>query len=227
MLQYIIDAYGQKNKEERFYKTKKNMNIIYKVALYIILLELVNFIICIYSKNVKGCFGVFLSIGITYIIYICVFNKLRRKNWHENIEQYNDSLDGLKAILSEKCINYYSEKRIKVLIKQCKDSINEIKSDKENFKYQMNTFLEKYIVPIFAFSVGIMSKEIGSYDMLYICLLSVVVIVMIRISIKGISYIIEDAEGNKIEERKYVLNKLQDLLIRDFDIEDNGSCDNE
>ena len=41
MLQNIIDAYEQKNKEEGFLKSKKNMNIFYNISLYLIMAELV------------------------------------------------------------------------------------------------------------------------------------------------------------------------------------------
>lgn len=227
MLQYIIDAYEQKNKEEGFYKRKKNMNVIYKIALCLVFLEVIISCVFLFYENLKGFFGGTISIIVTYFIYICVFTRLRRKNWHENIKEYNESLNGLKDILKEKNINYYSKKRILILIKQCENSIDKIKSVKEKSKSEINNFVEKYIIPIIAFSVGILNNEIKSNDMLYICLISIVIIVLLNISIKGISYMIDDAEGNKVEEREYMRDKLQDLLIRDFEVEDKDLYVNE
>ena len=164
---------------------------------------------------------------MTLLVYLFISTRLRRKNWHVNIKQYNRTLDVLKEILCEKDIKYYSKNKIKILIHKCEHSINEIISAKEKSKLEIINFVEKFIIPIVAFTIGLMSDELKNEDMLYICVTGIIIIVLINLSIKGISYILEDIEGNKVEERKYMRDKLQDLLIRDFEVEDKDLYVNE
>lgn len=220
MLQYIIDAYGQKNKEEGFFKELKDMKKVNKIALIVILIEVIVAIVFVFLTKLECFIYSIIVIVVTSLIYIFISTRTRRKNWHENIEQYNKTLDDLKTILCGETIQYYSKSKIKILIHQCEQSINEIITQKEKFKTENNNFIEKFIIPIVAFAVGIMSTELKSEDMLTICLIALIFIILLNFSIKGFSYVLEDIEGNLVEERLYMRDKLQDLLVRDFDVEE-------
>lgn len=219
MLQYIIDAYKEKNKEEGFFKSIKSMKKFHRIFLFLIIGEFVASLVCVILKMLNWCFYSIIAMGVTLLIHIFISTRARRKNWHKNIQEYNKTLDELKDILKERTINYYSENKIKILIYQCEQSINEIISNKEKFKEQINNFIEKFIIPIVAFFLGVSSNVLDSKQILALCIIAIIVIVMLNFCIKGFENIIEDAEGNLVEERRYMRSKLQDLLIRDFDVE--------
>lgn len=135
------------------------------------------------------------------------------------MEEYNLKLNLLKDILDDETVNYYSKNKIKILMSQCDQSINEIVAAKEKSKAENKNFLEKIIIPIVTFAVGSLSNELKSQELLILCVLAIIIIILLNFGIKGFAYVLEDAEGNLVEERQYMRNKLQDLLVRDFETE--------
>lgn len=123
----------------------------------------------------------------------------------------------MKNILSYEKINYYSESKIKLLMRLCQQSINELVQEKEKIRTDNNMFVQRIVLPIIAFGAGVMSKELTGVEMIAICIVALFFVVMINFSAKEISAF-EDIEGGLIEERKYLYEKLRDLLIRDFEV---------
>ena len=127
----------------------------------------------------------------------------------------------MKEILCEKNINYYSKTKIKRLISQCEKSIVSLIAEKEESKKKQSSFIEKYIFPIITYGVGAMNGQFEFEEVMQMCILAIILVAIINFWIQEFRIFVEQMEGNKIEERKYLLGKLEDLLIRDFEVRDS------
>lgn len=81
--------------------------------------------------------------------------------------------------------------------------------------------MSSYIFPIFAFCMGRFGNEISVTELVAIGIIAVIFILWARLIIQGLNEIWDCICGNPLEKRKNLLSKLQDLLDRDFEIEDN------
>lgn len=223
MLQLILDAYAEKNKNESFFKSLKKMDNVNKAFLGIIVVGTALSIAFFITKKFEWAF---ITIGVwiitSYILIYIIFRRVR-KNWNDNIQKYNNNLDCLKEILCEKNINYYSENKIKKLIIQCEKSIDSLVSEKEESKKKESSFIEKYIFPIITFGAGAMSGQFEFEEVIQMCIIAIILVAMINFCIQEFRIFVEQMEGNKIEEKKYLLGKLEDLLIRDFEVGDSNT----
>lgn len=218
MLQYIIDAYKQEEGQKQFYKSLKNMDIISKICLTLLVVLCGFMLVSMLIPNIKWFVISFISIGIIMFMYIGFSVRMRRKKWVDNIGEYNDSLDRLKEILCNASINYYNKKKITKLIEQCKDEISSLIAEKIRSKEDKFKYIQIIIIPIFSFVAGSMTRDM---DRLYEIALSItlfIIVIIISLCSKGLEILLDDLSGGLVEERKFICEKLQDLLIRDFKI---------
>lgn len=220
MLQLIIDAYEEKNKDESFFKSLKKMDSLNRIFIIVIILSLVIPLIFFVFKRFDWCLYAVVDWFIMVYIFTYIISGRTRKKWKDNILNYNKKLDCLKDILCEENINYCSKNKIEKLIEQCEKSINDLVSEKEKKRAKRKGFLERYILPIVAFGAGAMSEKINTTELVQICIMAVIIIVIINIIIWGFDMFIEEMTGNELEKRKYLKGKLEDLLIRDFGVTD-------
>lgn len=216
MLQLIIDAFEEKNKDENFFKSLKKMDILNRIFVVVIILVTILSYILFLIKKYK--WSLYTIAGMVIVLYILIYilSVRSRKKWKDNIKNYNKKLDKLKDILSEENINYYSENKIKYLIDQCDKSINDRISVNEKKKEKRHRFIEKYILPIVAFGAGVMSDKIDISELIQICIMAIIIIIIINIYIWLIDIFIEEITGTELEKKKSLKCKLEDLLIRDF-----------
>ncbi len=147
--------------------------------------------------------------------------KRNQKKWNENIHKYHDKLDIVKEILSKPEFNMYEKNKLKQLICKYKVDIDNIKKENLDIKQNYNDFCGGYIVPVIAFGAGKLSQEITGEDLFAICVGVIALLVLIKVMIDNIWMMrIEIIEGNEIERKQDFMQKLQDLLDRDFPIEE-------
>lgn len=197
------------------------MDKLNRIFIIVIILSLVLPLILFVFKKFEWCLYAVVVWFIMVNIFTYIILGRTRKKWKDNIENYNNKLDSLRDILSENEINYYSKNKIEKLIEQCEKSINDLVSEKEKKREKCNRFMEKYILPIVAFGAGIMSGKINITELLQICIMAIIIIVIVNICIWGFDMFIEEMTGNELEKRKYLKGKLEDLLIRDFEVSDS------
>ncbi len=217
MLQYIIDAYKCKTEKESFWENIKKSEKLFKICFILIILGLGMMCISIFCVKVVLYLISLVLVLVSTVVYVILSDKKRRKNWGTNIKDYDESLDILRDVLKEEKINYYSKNKICVLMKKCKESIDELASEKERNKIEKNAFIDKIVVPIISFATGIASNGMSGKDAIIICILAIFVIVIFNFSAKQVSALVEEFEGNMIEERKFLYGRLEDLLVRDFE----------
>lgn len=221
MLQLIIDAYEEKNKDESFFKSLKKMDNLNKVFLVVIVLGLVlSFMLFKLNKIKWGLYSI-VALIIIFLIFIYIISVKIIKNWKDNILNYNKKLDCLKDILREEKINYCSKNKIENLIKQCENSINAIVSEREKKREHSNRFIERYILPIVAYGAGVVS--FNTKEALQICITAIFTVFILNIYIWEFRMLIEKITGNELEKKKYMKVTLEDLLIRDFGVTDSNS----
>lgn len=222
MLQLIIDAYEEKNKDESFFINLKKMDKVNRICIIIIILTLViPFLLFIFRKYEWCLFTVIVWVVLVYISIYIISGRVRKK-WKDNINNYNNKLDSLKDILCEENINYYSKSKIEKLINQCEKSINELVYEKEKKREKRNGFIEKYIFPIIAFGAGVMSGSINTMEVLQMCIVAIIIVIITNVYIWEANMFIETMTGNELEKRKYLRGNLEDLLIRDFEVSDSN-----
>ncbi len=223
MLQLIIDAYEEKNKDESFFKSLKKMDNLNKASLVVMILGLVlSFMLFKLNKIKWGLYSTLAWI-ILFYVFIYIMSVKTRKNWKDNISNYNMKLDCLKDILSEEKINYYSKNKIEKLIEQCEKSINDLLSEKEKKMEHSNRFIERYILPIVAYGAGVLTMKINFTEVLQICIIAIFIVFILKIYIWEFRMLIEKITGNELEKEKYMKVTLEDLLIRDFVVKDSNS----
>ncbi len=222
MLQLIIDAFEEKNKDENFFKSLKKMDRLSQFFIVTLLGGLVLFFIFFMFKKFEWC--MYLAAGWIIMTFIATYTigGRTRKKWKDNILNYNKKLDCLKDILCEKNVNYYSKSKIEKLIDQCEKSIIDLTSEKEKKRERRNRLIEKAILPIIAFGAGVMSQKIGITEVVQICTVAIVIVIITNMYILGFNIFIEEITGNELEKRKYLKGKLEDLLIRDFEVTDSA-----
>lgn len=216
MLQLIIDAYEEKSKDENFFKRLKKMDKLSQIFCVIMIAGLVLGVIFLLFKKIVWSICTLISWVIIIIIFCFIITAKWRKKWKENVQNYNEKLDRLKEVLIE--VNYYSKNRIEKLIVQCEKSIHDLIVHKEKGSEKRNRFIDRFILPIVAFAAGALSKTTDPTELIALCILAIIIIVILNWYIYVFGIFVEDLLGNELEKRKYLLEKLEDLLMRDFEI---------
>ena len=145
---------------------------------------------------------------------------MRRKKWETNLKGYNNDLDLLAEILKEKDFNLYEKNKIKQLIRKYYQDIEMQEAKKTQKSSDIREFICTYIVPVIAFFAGrINVTESSTAEWLAVGIVIIIVVISIKYICSSIIELIGMISWNQLEKEKYFVLKLQDLLDRDFSIE--------
>lgn len=161
---------------------------------------------------------------IIYVIIIYVLTstleRTRHRKWKSNLKEYNEDLDLLTEILNEEDFNLYEKNKIKQLICKYYRSIEqgEVKNAKKSS--DLKEFICTYIVPVIAFFAGkINITDSSNTEWLAMGLAIIIIVVSGKYICSSIVELVEMISWNQLEKEKHFVLKLQDLLDRDFTIE--------
>lgn len=122
--------------------------------------------------------------------------------------------------MKEKDFNLYEKNKIKQLIRKYYQDIETQESKKNKKNNDIREFICTYIVPVIAFFAGrINTDESSSAEWLAVGIVIIIVVVSGKYICSSIIELIGMISWNQLEKEKYFVLKLQDLLDRDFIIE--------
>lgn len=156
------------------------------------------------------------------IIYLSTLalERMRRRKWETNLKEYNKDLNLLAEILKEKDFNLYEKNKIKQLICKYYHSIEKQEAKKNKKSSDIKEFICTYIVPVIAFFTGRLNiTESSNTEWLAVGIVIIIVVVSGKYICSSIVELIEMISWNQLEKEKHFVLKLQDLLDRDFVIE--------
>lgn len=146
--------------------------------------------------------------------------RIRRKKWETNLKGYNVDLDLLAEILKERDFNLYEKNKIKQLIRKYYQDIEIQESKKTQKSSDIREFICTYIIPVIAFFAGrINTNESSSAEWLAVGIVIIIVVVSGKYICSSTIELIGMISWNQLEKEKFFVLKLQDLLDRDFIIE--------
>lgn len=221
MIEKLLEAYEDTVIENRAYGKKKNkVNLVMKIFVcgiisgWIVVLGLVFFIQTQITLVIMAVY-----VGVLYIS-VYVFERVQHSQWKTNLEKYNEDLDNIAVLLKRKEFNLYEKNKIKRLIYKYYQSIEQ--HDKENGKKgtELKEFICTYIFPVVAFFAGkINTINATDSEWIVLCITIVIIVIGVRYAYSSIKEIIGLISWNQVEKEKRFVLKLQDLLDRDFPIE--------
>lgn len=223
MINGILNAYEETRRQNEgdIFKSLKRAGI--GVQIYLIFLLICEFTMYVtLAMNQKKVFlCTLVALFIASQIWYVLDRKRNQKKWDENMHKYHDRLDIIKEVLSKPEFNMYEKNKLKQLICKYKADIDNLKKKNLDIKQNYNNFCGGYIVPVIAFGAGKLSQEMTGEDLFVMCLGVIAFLVLIKVIVDNIWIMrTEFIEGNEIERKQDFLQKLQDLLDRDFSIEE-------
>lgn len=224
MIDCIFNAYvgTRQQKDGSFLKTLKRAEIEDKVFMIIFCVCFLATFITLAMDQIIISASIFITLIVAYETWMTLDRKRAQKKWDVNIQNYQERLDMIKGILSDPVFNMYEKNKLKQLIRKYKMNTNICDNDNLEMKGNCYNFLDKYIIPVIAFSAGKLFQEMTSEDIFEVCLYILIIIFSVKILAYGILSIHKEiVEGNKIKRKRQFMQELQDLLDRDFSIEEN------
>lgn len=223
MINNILNAYEETKRQNRgnFFNLLKRVGIATFIFYIILFICEILMIISLVQDRKENIWYICLIIIISAIVCTVVDRRLKQKSWNENINNYNDRLIMIKEILLKPEFNMYEKNKIKQLIRKYKVDIDNIEKKNTDIKENYNKFLQVYILPLFAFAAGIFSQEITGKEIFEIIFLVIILLFSIKIIMENVWIMkTEIIEGNEIVRKRDFMLMLQDLLDRDFPIDD-------
>lgn len=223
MINRILNAYEEtrRQREDSFFKIMKCAGIETKV--YLIIYIMCNFamIITMVLGQIKLFVCALIIMMMASQIWDVMNRKRNQKKWNVNIHKYQDRLDMIREILSKPEFNMYEKNKLKQLIRKYKKDIDNHETKDLRLKGDYSNFLSRYIIPVVAFGAGKLSQEMTGVDLVVICVYMLIFLIYVKMIGDGIRMIrTEIVEGNEIERKHLFMQELQDLLDRDFPIEE-------
>lgn len=219
MIDKLLAAYeyAKKHKNESLIAWIKKIDLYTKIVLGCMLFfSLFLYVSCFISiKLVPYAFALYMM----DIIGTCIFLKwYSQQDWENAIEKYNADLDILREVLCIQDFNLYNMKKIQQLIKKCQRDVKRLEKREQEIETKLKTLIGSYIIPLITFFVG---HYLGNDKdpQIYVYALNTVIVLILGgiIGLYLISYIrIELLEGNILKRKTDLMDKLQDLLDRDF-----------
>ena len=167
---------------------------------------------------------IFVMVGYVVVLYIItiILERIRHKKWKINLKKYNEDLDIIAQILKQEEFQLYEKNKIKQLICKYNKSIEQQDNLYSKRSSKMKEFICTYLIPIITFFAGKLSITNSSNDeWIAICLVIIFILISGKYIHSGIMEMIAIISWNQLEKEKYFVLKLQDLLDRDFIIEQN------
>lgn len=221
MIEKVLEAYEAKVTGRKIFMQKlAMMDTITKIVLGGVSIGAVILLIIAFLIPAQILLITMIAYGAIVYISTLLLERMRRKKWEMNLKGYNVDLDLLAEILKERDFNLYEKNKIKQLIRKYYQDI-EIQESKKNQKSSdIREFICTYIVPVIAFFAGrINTNESSSAEWLAVGVIIIIVVVSGKYICSSIIELIGMISWNQLEKEKYFVLKLQDLLDRDFIIE--------
>lgn len=220
MIERVLDTYiTEVNQKDPFIEKIKKLDFFSKFTMVFILGGMVALFTCICLKiNNVLIVGGGLYICLSYI-FIAIMERIRQKNWDENSARYLKTLDILRDVLKLPTFDLYDKYKLKQLIRKYNQSIEKTEKEDEQKNKSNSAFVGTYIIPVISFIAGMLSVEkstiqevltLGLYCIFFIC--------TFKFIFSNIREIMKGIDGNRLEKKKYIADRLQDLLDRDFEI---------
>lgn len=221
MIEKVLEAYEvESSKNNSFVDKLQRMNNLIKFLLgtnivFVIILCILLFIF----QNLLTYTLVIVHYAVMHI-EITVMEKVRRKKWEKNINEYNEDLNRIAEILKREEFDLYGKTKIKQLICKFYQAIENEEQKKIRDSSEVKDFIFKYVFPIVAFFAGKINTTISLFESEWIALgiIVVAIVVLIRYGYKSIVELARTVSWNVLEKEKTFVLKLQDLLDRDFKI---------
>lgn len=220
MIEKVLEAYEAKTAVkgsfwEKLNKMDRLMKIVFlgSVASGVVVLGLALFI---HTQAVFIAMIVYI-----FIIYIATISldRMRHSKWEANLKEYNEDLNTIAEILREE-FDLYEKNKIKQLIYKYHQSIerHETKNTKKNS--EIKEFICTYIVPVIAFFAGkININDSSNNEWIAIGIVIIIVVASGKYFCSSIAELVSMISWNQLEKEKHIVLRLQDLLDRDFTIE--------
>jgi len=219
MTEKILEIYEGKISEERsFWKNVRNADGFSKFLLWYLFLGLLLIIsLAIFVQSPKTLYFVgFYTISIYILTQIS--ERIRHGKGEENLVEYHKELDQIASILKDNKL--YEKNALKQLIHKYYRSIEEGEAKNEKKSGSIREFICTYIVPIIAFFLGKLDlTTTPNTEWLAIGIVSVIVVASGKYIYSAWVELIMTISWNQLEKEKKFVLKLQDLLDRDFLIE--------
>lgn len=221
MIEKVLEAYESKvSGRKTFMQKLAKMDTITKIVFWGVIVSASIIFILAFIIPAQIMLITMCAYGAIIYISTLVLERMRRKKWETNLKEYNKELDLLVEILQEKDFNLYEKNKIKQLIYKYYQSIERQETKKNQKSSEVKEFICTYIVPVIAFFTGrINVTESANTEWLAIGVVIIIVVVSGKYICSSIVELIEMISWNQLEKEKHFVLKLQDLLDRDFVIE--------
>lgn len=220
MTNIVISIYEDLKSNEKFslFDNLKKLDLLEKIYFLLVLIDFLLMMAFLFMKKDVAAFYSVIAMFIITIIWIILFRISYRKKWSSNLDKYNQNLDLISKALKEAGITGKNQK--KQLIRKLKEDILQLEKQEDKKKTNFEKFSTTYIIPIIAFCAGKYIKDFSANDVVSI---SIVVIACI-FGIRMLGLAIGELRtcliyGNELQKKQEFLVKLQDLVDRDFEIE--------
>lgn len=155
-------------------------------------------------------------------VWIVVARRNIQKNWNKGVKKYNERLDMIKDILIKPEYDLYEKNKLKQLIRKYNIDIVDMESKNIKIKEKYNSYFSLYIIPIVTFCAGKLCEDLKENEMLELAFWGIFFLFVAKIVGYAIEVIrIEIIEGDELERKRCFVQKLQDLLDRDFEIKES------
>lgn len=221
MIEKLLEAYEAKTAGKRTFMEKlAKMDRLTKILFWGIIVSAIIVLGLSLFLQSQAMFIVMIIYVIIIYVLTSTLERTRHREWKSNLKEYNEDLDLLTEILNEEDFNLYEKNKIKQLICKYYRSIEqgEVKNAKKSS--DLKEFICTYIVPVIAFFAGkINITDSSNTEWLAMGLAIIIIVVSGKYICSSIVELVEMISWNQLEKEKHFVLKLQDLLDRDFTIE--------
>ena len=221
MIEKLFEAYEAKTAGKRTFMEKlAKMDRLTKILFWGIIVSAIIVLGLSLFLQSQAMFIVMIIYVIIIYVLTSTLERTRHRKWKSNLKEYNEDLDLLTEILNEEDFNLYEKNKIKQLICKYYRSIEqgEVKNAKKSS--DLKEFICTYIVPVIAFFAGkINITDSSNTEWLAMGLAIIIIVVSGKYICSSIVELVEMISWNQLEKEKHFVLKLQDLLDRDFTIE--------
>ena len=221
MIEKVLEAYEARIVGRKTFAQKlSKMDKITKAVFWGVIISAIVLFICGFIIPKPALLVVMSVYGAVVYIVTLVLERIHRKKWESNIKEYNIELNLLAELLKEKDFDLYGKNKIKQLIYKYYQDIEKQETRKKNRSSDIKTFICTYIIPVIAFFAGrINITESSAAEWLAIGITIITVVVSGKYIGSSIIELMEMISWNQLEKEKHFVLILQDLLDRDFVIE--------
>lgn len=221
MIAKVLEAYEAKMSGKRTLMEKlAKMDRLTKTIFWGIMVSAVIVLGLAFLRQSQALFIVMIIYVVIIHILTLILERIRHKKWETSLKEYNEELNMIAEILKEEDFNLYEKNKIKQLICKYYQSIEQSETKNAKKNNDVKEFICTYIVPIIAFFAGkVNTNQPSNTEWLGIGIAIIIAVVSGIYIYSSIVELIEMISWNQLEKEKHFVLKLQDLLDRDFAIE--------